>query len=55
MTIRAYAHYISSVLFFVAQFEALLDNFSKIEVQACRRLFPGPMHWISADVLKQFF
>ena len=53
MSIRAYATYISSVLLFVAQFEALPDNFSKTEAQACRRLFPGPMHWISADVLKQ--
>ena len=53
MSIRAYATYISSVLLVVAQFEALPDNFSKTEAQACRRLFPGPMHWISADVLKQ--
>ena len=42
MTIRAYATYISSVLLFVAQFEALPDDSSKIEAQACLRLFSRP-------------
>ena len=53
MTLRAYRIYMMSVLLFVTQLEDPPEDFSAREQAACRRLFPGPTHWISPSFLQQ--
>ena len=53
LTLKAFTVYVASVLLFVGQLEELPDSFSDIETRACRRLFPGPKDWITADGLRE--
>ena len=53
LTLKAFRVYVASVLMFVGQLEELPDNFKDSEARACRKLFPGPMDWITADGLRE--
>ena len=46
LSLRAYRVYISTVLSFVGQLEALPSSFDAYEKSACESLFPGPAHWL---------
>jgi len=50
MSLRAYRVYMVSVLLYVAQLERLPSDWSQRETTLVRRLFPGPMWWIKADI-----
>ena len=52
-TLRAFRIYIASVMLFVGQLEELPLNFRDTEAIACRKLFPGPKGWMTADGLRE--
>ena len=53
MTLKAFKVYIASVLLFVGQLEELPSAFKHHEACACRKLFPGPMNWMTADGFRE--
>ena len=52
LTIRAYSTYVMSVLSYIAQLEHPPKEWDKYEAKAVRKLFVGPMHWVSPEVMK---
>ena len=53
MTLKAFRVYVASVLLFVGQLEELPCTFKALEAAACRKLFPGPKDWITADCVRE--
>ncbi|CAK0869911.1 unnamed protein product, partial [Prorocentrum cordatum] len=51
-TLTAYAVYVLPVLAYVAQLDSPPDNWKEIEVEAFRRLLPGPAEWCQPEDLQ---
>ena len=53
MTLKAFRVYVASVLLFIGQLEDLPTAFRHHESVACRKLFPGPTNWMTADGFRE--
>ena len=51
-TLTAYAVYVLPVLTYVAQLDSPPENWEQMEIEAVRRLIPGPAEWCLPEDLQ---